>query len=55
MTGRQFLIILIITFITVLLWVIFDILHARSEVVIDQETEVLMEPIKPELDISGFR
>lgn len=50
MTGKQFLYILIATFITIFAWVITDIIHSRSQVQIPPEIKQLMEPIDPNFD-----
>ena len=54
MSGRQFLIVIIITFITAGSWAIFDILHSRSKVTIPDETLKLIEPISPEFDLKAL-
>lgn len=54
MSGRQFLIIVTITFLTVVIWVVSDILHARSKVTIPPETLQLIEPISPEFDTGAL-
>lgn len=50
MSNRSFLYIIIFTFVTVAIWIVFDILHARSQVTIPIETQKLIEPISPEFD-----
>ena len=49
--SKQWLIITILTFITVCAWVGFDILHARAKVEIPPKTQELIEPISPEFKI----
>lgn len=51
MSGRQFLIVVTITFVTVTLWVISDILHSRSQVTIPTETKRLIEPVDPNFNL----
>lgn len=51
MSGRQFLVVVIITFITVVVWVILDILHGRSTVTIPPQTQELIKPVSPNFDI----
>lgn len=50
MNSKQFLYIVIATFITVLGWAAFDILHTRSKVQTPSEVQKLMEPISPVFD-----
>lgn len=47
MNSRYFLYILTVTFITIAVWVVFDILHARAQTQIPEETKQLLEPIDP--------
>lgn len=51
-TKKEWLIAAILTFITVVAWVVFDILHARTQVEIPPKTQELIEPINPEFDTS---
>jgi hypothetical protein len=55
MNGRQFLVVMIITFITVIVWVVFDILHSRSTIKPTQETVNLVKPISPDFDIDALK
>lgn len=50
MFSKRFLYITIFTFITVAIWITFDILHSKSQVTIPAETQQLIEPISPEFD-----
>lgn len=50
MSGRQFLYIIIATFITVLIWFGVDIIHSRSKVEISPEIQKLLEPVNPNFD-----
>lgn len=50
MIKKEFLVIAIITFITVIAWVIFDILHARAAVEISPKLQQVIEPLKPDFD-----
>lgn len=52
MTGKQFLYIFIATFITILAWVAFDIIHSRSQVEVPAEVQQLLEPVNPNFDTS---
>lgn len=54
MTRKEWLIAAILTFITILAWVIFDILHARSSVEIPPKLQEVIEPINPELNTKGL-
>lgn len=51
MTRKGWLIATVLTFITISAWVIFDILHARSQVEIPAKTQEAIEPINPEFNI----
>ncbi|KKS14141.1 MAG: hypothetical protein UU67_C0007G0022 [Candidatus Daviesbacteria bacterium GW2011_GWB1_41_5] len=50
MSGRQFFYILFVTFITIIVWVVMDIMHSRAEVQITPEIKKMMEPINPNFD-----
>lgn len=52
MTKKEWLIAAILTFITVVAWVVFDILHTRAQVEIPAKTKEIIEPINPEFDTS---
>lgn len=54
MTKKEWLIAAILTFITVCAWVIFDIIHARSQVQISPKLQEVIEPISPEFNIKDF-
>ena len=54
MTRKEFLIISIATLITVIAWVVFDILHARAQVKIPDNIKEVIEPINPNFDVSGI-
>lgn len=51
MTKKEWLIAAILTFITLLAWVIADIIHTRSEVEIPQNLQKVIEPISPDFNI----
>lgn len=53
MTRKELLIIIIVTFITVVAWIIFDILHTRAKVEISPALQEVIEPIDPNFDTSG--
>lgn len=50
MTKKEWLIAAIITFMTILAWVIFDIIHARSQVEIAQQVQEIIQPISPDFN-----
>ncbi|MBI4037267.1 hypothetical protein HY385_02490 [Candidatus Daviesbacteria bacterium] len=50
MTSKQFLYILIATFITIIIWVTVDIIHSRAKVQPAPEVRELLEPISPNFD-----
>lgn len=54
MNRKEFLIAAILTFITIIAWVVFDILHARSQVEIPPQLQELLEPVNPEFEIGSF-
>lgn len=55
MTRKEWLFAAIITFITVCAWVIFDIIHTRSQVQIPTELQQIIEPISPDFNINGLQ
>lgn len=55
MTRKEWLFAAIITFITVCAWVIFDIIHTRSQVQIPTELQQIIEPITPDFNINGLQ
>lgn len=50
MDRKSLFIISIITLITIICWVIFDVIHARAKTEIPPETQKLIEPIDPNFD-----
>lgn len=50
MSNKSTLIVAAMTFITVMVWVMADILHSRTQVKIPPQVEKLIEPIAPTLD-----
>lgn len=54
MTRKQWLIAAILTFATIVCWVIFDILHARSQVEISPKVQEIIEPISPDFNVSSL-
>lgn len=54
MSGKQFLYIVIATFITVLIWFGLDIVHSRSKVQVSPEVQQLIEPVNPNFDLKSL-
>lgn len=54
MTKKQWLIAAILTFLTICAWVVFDILHTRSQVEISPKLKEVIEPLNPNFDISAL-
>lgn len=54
MTRKEWLIAAVLTFITILAWVVFDILHTRAKVEIPQQQEEVIEPISPDFNTKGL-
>ena len=50
MDKKQWLIATILTFITICAWVIFDIVHQRSQVEISPKLQEVIEPIDPQFN-----
>lgn len=51
MTKKEWLIATILTFITIVAWVVLDILHARSKVEISPKLQEVIEPLNPEFNL----
>ena len=54
MTRKEWLIAVILTFITICAWVIFDILHTRFQVEISPKIQEVIEPISPQFNTDGL-
>lgn len=54
MLHKEWLIAVIITFVTICAWVIFDIFHTRSQVEIPQKLQEIIEPISPDFNTSSL-
>ncbi len=54
MTRKEILIAVVLTFITICAWELFNVLHARAQVEIPQKTQELMKPISPDFDTSSL-
>lgn len=55
MTKKGYLFVAIVTLITVIAWVAFDIAHKRSEVQIPSDLDKLVEPIDPSFDLGALK
>lgn len=55
MTKKEWLIAVILTFATILAWVVFDIIHTRSQTEIPPKWREVIEPISPEFDLTGLK
>ena len=55
MTKKAYLVIAIITLMTVFAWVVFDIIHARSQVETPAELQSITEPIDPNFDLDALK
>lgn len=50
MTRKQWLIAVILLFVTIIAWVVFDIFHSYSKVEIPQKVQDVIEPINPDFN-----
>lgn len=50
MSNKQFLYIVIATFITILIWVVMDVMRSQSRVQTPAEIQQLLQPINPAFD-----
>ncbi len=55
MTKKGALIIAITTLLTVMAWVVFDIIHARSQVNIPEDIQSVIAPINPNFDLGPLQ
>lgn len=55
MTKKEWLIAAILTFVTILAWVIFGIIHIRSQVQIPTQLQIIIEPISPDFNIKSIQ
>lgn len=55
MTRKGWLIAVVLTFITVIAWVILDIIHTRSQVEIPSKVQGVIEPISPDFNIQSLQ
>lgn len=54
MTRKELLIAAILTFITIIAWVVFDILHTRSSVEISPKLQEVIQPINPDFNTKSL-
>lgn len=52
MNKKELVIVLVITFLVVIIWVISDIIHQRSQITIKPELQEASEPLDPAFDVS---
>lgn len=52
MTRKEWLLAAILTFVTILAWVVFDILHNRSQVEVPSKIREVIEPVSPDFNTS---
>lgn len=50
MSNKQFVVVIVITFIVVVFWIIADILHTRPSVAVNPKLQTLLTPISPNFD-----
>ncbi|MCL4366037.1 hypothetical protein M1437_02310 [Patescibacteria group bacterium] len=54
MTRKEWLVAAILALVTVCAWVIFDIIHTRSQVEVPKQLQDVIEPINPNFDIKDL-
>lgn len=54
MTRKEWLLAAILTFATILVWVISDIIHTRAQVEIPKQLQEIIEPINPNLNTESL-
>lgn len=54
MTKKEWLIAAILTLVTIVAWVIFDILHTRAQVEISPKLQEIIEPINPNFNTKAL-
>lgn len=54
MNKKELFIAAILTFTIIVAWVVFDILHARSQVEISPKVKEIIEPISPDFSIKSL-
>ncbi len=54
MTRKEWLIAAILTFVSILAWMIFDVIHTRSKVEIPPKVQEIIEPINPNFNTQSL-
>jgi len=54
MNKKEWFIVAVLTFITIVIWVVFDILHTRAQVEIPSQLQQVIEPINPQFNLEGL-
>lgn len=55
MTKKEILAIAIATFLTLVAWVLFDIIHTRSSVEVPSELQEVTQPLNPDFDSEAIQ
>lgn len=55
MTKKEFIILFFVTFVVIMAWIIFDILHTRANVQITPKLEQARQPLNPNFDLSTLK
>lgn len=55
MTKKQWLIAAILTFVTIIAWLIFDILHERASVEVSPKLQEIIQPISPDFNTKSLQ
>ena len=50
MINKRIFIVALMTFLTLVAWAVFDILHAKAAVKVPPQVEQLLEPVNPNFD-----
>lgn len=54
MTRKEWLIAAMITFFSIMAWMVFDVIHTRSKVEIPQKIQDVLEPVNPNFDTQAL-
>lgn len=52
MNRKEFVVVLIFTFIVIVIWIIADIIYAEPSITVDPRVQKLLEPVDPTFDTS---
>ncbi|MBI2018029.1 hypothetical protein HYS92_03175 [Candidatus Daviesbacteria bacterium] len=55
MNRKEFLLITVATLITVVAWVVFDIIHKRADVKLPANVQNVIEPINPDFNLNNIK